>query len=163
MTFRPTLTGRNSTTLKSHNLQAILLALLQHQHISRVDLAEITGLSNTTITNLVTELIEQGIAIEEGSAAPKKRVGAGRPRKALCLIPDARLTIGIHIGVGYIRIALTDLRANILDFHALTHPLEKSTGEVLEDIVLATRQLIRSNEISLKNIIWRRSRSVRSG
>ena len=48
--------GRSSLTIKAHNRRTLLLALLREQPISRVRLARTTGLSTTTVTNLVAEL-----------------------------------------------------------------------------------------------------------
>jgi len=130
METRQTLTGSNPSTVKSHNLRAVLLALLRHD-LSRVRLAQLTGLSTTTITNLVSELLEQGIVVEEGVEEPRRRRGAGRPRTALRLVPTARYAVGIHIGVGSIRVGLGDLRAHLENPLSLAHPLEKPPAEVL--------------------------------
>ena len=69
--------GSNINLVKAHNQQAVLLTLLaasghrtgtgQETYLSRVQLAHKTNLSNTTITNLVAELLEQGILVEESS------------------------------------------------------------------------------------------------
>ena len=72
--------------MKAHNLRAILLALLNAEYISRVHLAKLTGLSTTTITNLISELIEQGIVIEEGAEKSDHPRSVGRPRTSLRLV-----------------------------------------------------------------------------
>ena len=147
------LAGRNSSTVKSHNRQTILRALLRHKHVSRVDLAKLTGLSTTTITNLVAELLEQGIVTEEGTSHLQRRPGAGRPRTALRLVPEALYAVGIHIGVGRIRIAITDLRAQVLQYRSLTHPLDKSAEEVLAETSQLAQQLIADNNIAAQDVI----------
>ncbi len=104
--------GGNVTTVKSHNRRAVLLMLRQHEPTSRTRLAQLTGLSTTTITNLIAELLAQGIVAEDGPASAPRR-GVGRPRTLLRLVPNARHAVGIHIGVGRIRVALADLHANL--------------------------------------------------
>ncbi len=153
MVASQTLAGRNSSTVKSHNLQAILLALLRHEHLSRVDLAKLTGLSTTTITNLITELLEQETVIEEGKEMLQRRPGAGRPRTALRLVPEARYAIGIHIGVGNIRVAVTDLRAQIVSHHSLVHPLDQSAEAVLAETVDLVNQATLESEVPLNKVI----------
>jgi glucokinase-like ROK family protein len=153
MVTQQTLAGRNSTTVKSHNLSTILLALLRHPHISRVDLAKMTGLSNTTITNLITELLVQGIVTEEGTTQLQRRRGAGRPRTSLQLVPDARHAIGVHIGVGRIRVALTDLKATVLHYRSFTHPLDKSAEEVLGETLALVETVIQESGVVPQNII----------
>ncbi|MEW5958451.1 MAG: ROK family transcriptional regulator [Chloroflexota bacterium] len=146
-------TGSNSITIKSHNLQAILLALLKYEYISRARLASLTGLSNTTITNQVTELLAQGIVVEEGTTPIEPRDGAGRPRMALSLNPRARYAIGIHIGIGLVRLALTDLRANVIYDYNLTHRLDKPAAEVLNETAKQAEKLIAASDIDSSHII----------
>ena len=147
------LAGSNIIRVKSHNMRAILLTLLHHQHVSRVDLAKLTGLSTTTITNLIAELLEQGIVVEQGTEMLQRRRGAGRPRRALRLVPEAGYAIGIHVGVGKIRVALTDLRARILCHRSFDHPLDKSAQAVLTKTADLVRQLIIDCEIPFNNVI----------
>jgi glucokinase-like ROK family protein len=116
-------------------------------------LAQLSGLSTTTITNLITELLEQGIVVEEGTKAIKQRKGAGRPRMALRLVPEARYVVGIHIGVGSVRAAVTDLRANILSSRSLAHSLDQSPETVLAETAQLAQQVIAQSKINPKYII----------
>jgi predicted NBD/HSP70 family sugar kinase/biotin operon repressor len=153
MVTRQPLTGSNSSNLKSHNLRAILLALLQHDYISRVHLAKLTGLSTTTITNLVTELLEQGIVVEEGPELLERQKGAGRPRQALRLVPEARYAIGVHIGVGSVRLALTDLRATIVEALSFNHSPDSPALAVLGQIVELVNQVVAQSKVDPQQVI----------
>ena len=153
MALRQPFTGSNSSTVKSHNMRAILLALLKHDYLSRVHLAKLTGLSTTTITNLITELLALGIVLEEGTDILERRPGAGRPRKALRLVPEARYAIGVHIGVGKVRVAVTNLRAQIVGYDTFSHPLDKPAEIVLNDIAETIRQVVEQSNINMKDII----------
>jgi glucokinase-like ROK family protein len=153
MTVHPSLQGSTGSAVKTHNLRAILLALLNAEHISRVHLAQLTGLSTTTITNLISELIEQGIVIEEGTEKSLQPRGVGRPRTALRLVPEARYAIGIHIGVGSIRVALADLRANLGQVHLLAHPLVKTAEEVLAEVSKLVDHAIEVSTVDIAQIV----------
>lgn len=153
MVTQNVLAGSNIVRVKSHNMRAILLALLHHQHVSRVDLARLTGLSTTTITNLIAELLEQGIVVEEGPELLERRPGAGRPRLALRLVPEARYAVGIHVGVGKIRVAITDLRAHILCHYAFDHPLEESPKTVLTKAATLVKRALAEREIPPQDVI----------
>ncbi len=153
MAAQQTLVGSNISTIKSHNLRAILLALLRHEYISRTRLAKLTGLSTTTITNLISQLLEQGIVIEEGTEMLQPRRGAGRPRMALRLVPEAQYAVGIHIGVGNIRVAVTDLRAHILSYLSLDHPLDKPAEAVLAETAELVNQAITQSGVNPQNVI----------
>ena len=125
--------GSKASTVKAHNLKVVLFMLRRHEHISRVRLSRLTGLSTTTITNLISELLEQGIVVEEGTEKLDYPRGVGRPRTALRLVPDARYAVGIHIGVGSVRVAVSDLCAHLLVCLSQDHPLEKSPEQVLSE------------------------------
>ena len=153
MGTRRTLIGSGSGTIKSHNLRAVLLTLLRHPHVSRVRIAELTGLSTTTVTNLITELLEQGIVAEDGMEQPHEPRGVGRPRTALRLVPDAYHGVGIHIGVGSVYVAVTDLFARPLhDPLVLDHPLERPAGDVLEESAALVEQAIAQSGVNPKTI-----------
>ncbi len=153
MPRRQTLAGSNSSTVKSHNLRAILLTLLQRERVSRVRLAQMTGLSTTAITNLVSELLGQGIVVEEGTETPKHRRGVGRPRTALRLMPEARYAVGIHVGVGSIRVAVTDLRAQLLCHLSLAHPLDRSPEEVVVETATLVHKAITESGVDRQYVV----------
>ncbi len=134
MATQQVLVGSNISKVKWHNMRAVLSMLRHHQHVSRARLAELTGLSTTTISNLVSELLAQGIVAENGMIETAPRQGAGRPRTPLRLVPEARHAVGIHIGVGQIRVAIADLRAKLLSCDSLDHSLDRSAPEVLRDV-----------------------------
>jgi len=91
--------------------RAILLNLLRvHSPQSRADLAAATGLNKTTVSSLVAELLTTGLAREIGQASS----AGGRPAVLLELNPEAGCVIGAELGVGYIKIILTDFRAAVL-------------------------------------------------
>lgn len=134
MFIRRTLIGSSSSAIKSHNLRAILLTLLRHQCVSRVRIAELTGLSTTTVTNLITELLAAGVVKEDGTEQLTHRRGVGRPRTALRLVPEARYAVGVHIGVGSVYVAVTDLFARPLATVTLDHPVDQPPDNVLAAI-----------------------------
>lgn len=145
MATRPLLTGSSSATIKSHNLRAILYALLRQEPISRVRLAQLTGLSTTTITNLIAELLAQGLVAEEGLEETEEPRSVGRPRTALRLVADARAVLGVHIGVGRIYLALTDLRGRPQDCVTWEHAVEQSPEAVLEEVARRATELVVRN------------------
>jgi glucokinase-like ROK family protein len=145
--------GSNINLIKAHNLRAILCALLQDEQLSRVELAEKLSLSNTTITNLTSELLEQDIVLEEQVETPEKRRSVGRPRRMLRLIPSARYSIGVHIGVELFRVAVTDLFANILYSEIETFDLLAPPEEVIANIGRVIESSIKESGIDSKRVI----------
>lgn len=121
-------------------MQAVLLSLLTAAAsangfpLSRIQLAQKTNLSSTTITNLVAELIEQGIVSEDKHPRDEELRSVGRPRTGLRLIPNARYVIGVHIGVGLYRVALMNLQAEMLRSKFINFPIDTPPDKVLSDI-----------------------------
>ncbi len=153
MIARPTPIGTNSSTVRSHNLQAILLTMLRRDVVSRSRLAELTSLSTTAITNIVTGLLQQGIVVEEGIEEMRDRRGAGRPRTALRLVPDARFAVGVHIGIGSVRVGLADLYGRTRMFPELSYPLDQSPHAVLTDTARLVRDGIDKAGVRYEDIV----------
>ena len=65
--------------IKSHNRRLILQSVISGQGLSRIALARVTGLSPSTITTLVAELLEEKILVEGGLTLST----GGRGRKEL--------------------------------------------------------------------------------
>jgi predicted NBD/HSP70 family sugar kinase/biotin operon repressor len=153
MTKSNNLLGSNIYLVKSHNLRAILLSLLQDGPISRVELAEKLSLSNTTITNLIAELLDQGIIREEQVESSEKRRRVGRPRRMLRLVPSARYAVGVHIGVGIFRVAITNLFAEIIYNEIATFDLTTQPEGVIKDIVRLIEIAIEKSAIERERVI----------
>jgi glucokinase-like ROK family protein len=145
--------GRNQNLVKSHNLSAILLRLLQEGLISRVELTEYLGLSSTTITNLTAELLQKEIIVEEEVADSGKQKRVGRPRRMLRLVPDARYVIGVHIGVGMFRVALTNLFAEIVNSIKVEFDLSAPAEEVVSEIAQRVEEVIDASGVEHWRVI----------
>jgi glucokinase-like ROK family protein len=145
--------GRNFNLVKSHNVRAILLTLLHTGSLSRVELAGRIGLSSTTITNLTSELISEGIIREEAPSEETERRRVGRPRTMLGLVPDARFAIGVHIGVGLFRVAVTNLHAQILHSQNKQFEIDTPADQVIEAISATIKDLIHRSGVENERVL----------
>lgn len=137
--------GSNALHIKQHNLRAVLQNLLHRGPLSRVQLARQTALSNTTITNLTGELLELAIIREEEPLSGQnghKRRGVGRPRRMLHLVPNARYVVGIHIGIGILRVAITNLYAEVQHNKIDSFAVDDPAAVVLDLIAQLVEQTI---------------------
>src|SRR5262245_10116035 len=116
--------GSNSSDLKSNNMSAILLALLYNNNISRVYMAQLLGVSNATITNLVSELVDLGYIEEAGLVRIDGQVG--RPQRALTLVENARFVLTIHIDVGTVYMGLANILGKLVDTTSFEHSIDSS-------------------------------------
>ncbi len=147
--------GSNLTQVKTHNLQAMLMSLLYEGEISRAEIAKRTSLSSATITNLASELIDQGIIteVEPAASEAESKRAVGRPQRMLRFIPNARYAFGVHIGVGLFRVAVTNLQAEIIENCIVKFDRESSALDVLGQIATEIDSLIAETAIDRQRIL----------
>jgi predicted NBD/HSP70 family sugar kinase len=83
----------------------LLWSLFFDQPCSRQDLSEATGLSSASVSNVIRELIGEGIVSEAGSVDSD----GGRPRILLQMNPGYGYVAGIDVGETRIRVEMFDL------------------------------------------------------
>lgn len=152
---KPSFQGSNSNRVKQHNLQVVLLSLLHEGKLSRVQLAQKTNLSNTTITNLIAELIEQGIVteVDEGDARPDEFRPVGRPRTNIQIEPNARYVIGIHIGVGLFRVGITNICNELLHNQVVYFDKGLPAAQVLAKMVETVEAVLQASGVAREKIL----------
>jgi predicted NBD/HSP70 family sugar kinase len=91
--------------LRRDNRSVLLWSLYFDQPCSRQDLSEATGLSSASVSNVIRELIHEGIVVEAGSVDSD----GGRPRVLLRIDPDYGYVVGIDVGETRIQAELFDL------------------------------------------------------
>ncbi|NDJ77784.1 MAG: ROK family protein [Chloroflexi bacterium] len=105
-------TGRaDHNLIKRLNSALILNNLLSVSPQSRANLAERTGLNRSTVSSLVSDLIDQALVREVGLAGASER---GRPGMMLELNPTGGCIVGVEINVGYATVLVTDFTARTL-------------------------------------------------
>jgi predicted NBD/HSP70 family sugar kinase len=84
--------------------------------MTRSALARATGLSRTTISTLLTELMEQGLVTEasDGVDGANARRGAGRPATVVRLDHSAGAAVSIDVGATHVAVAVGDLGHQVL-------------------------------------------------
>ncbi len=92
------------------NQRLILKTIYHSEGISRAEIARVTGLTRPTVSDVVADLMEQGIVIEVGYGPST----GGRPPMCLSVDKDARHLVGVDLAIGDYRGAILDLRGNIL-------------------------------------------------
>ena len=91
--------------LRRVNRSTVLRRIYLDRSVSRQELSELSGLSPGTVTNVVAELLHEGIVIEAGIEASN----GGRPRSILTINPHYGYFIGVEVGETLTRIELFDL------------------------------------------------------
>lgn len=100
--------------------RSVLLRLLRAQPgLSRARLASESGLTKSTVSLLVRELIDEGWLSEAGTTVAD---GLGRPSTPLRINVGVRALMGVEIAVETVRLVCVSLQGEVLyaDTHALT-------------------------------------------
>ncbi|MFI7228634.1 ROK family protein [Nonomuraea angiospora] len=92
--------------MRARNLAVVLGAIHRSGPHTRAALAEMTGLTKTTVSSLVSDLIEAGAVAEGGAVRGGER---GRPGVAVSLSGDRVATLGLEINIDYLAACVVDL------------------------------------------------------
>ncbi|MDP9793575.1 putative NBD/HSP70 family sugar kinase [Catenuloplanes nepalensis] len=108
-------------SLRAHNLAlAFRHIMFAERPISRIELADQTGLTRPTITRIVEELLAGRLIAESG---PARSQGAGRPRVGLTLSSRGPAGLGLDIRADRLAACLVDLTGTVrhLAFRPVPH------------------------------------------
>lgn len=105
-------TGKNLITSKQYNRGLILQMIATNEATSRIELSKITRLTKMTITNIISEYMENGI-VEE--CEEKRREGSGRSPIRLQIAESAPCVIGLYITRDKIEAVLCTIGLEVLD------------------------------------------------
>ncbi len=111
---RPVVTTGALERLRETNRRAITGLLAGEGPMSRADLARGTGLSRTTISSLVTDLIGTGDVVETADRGRPHKGGSGRPPHLVALSTPLGAVAGVDIGHGHLRVAVADRSGRVL-------------------------------------------------
>jgi predicted NBD/HSP70 family sugar kinase len=96
----------NQRAVRRHNLGIVLRHVVERGARSRATIALETGLNKSTVSSLVTELIELGLLVERGT----ERTGSvGRPGLVVDIAGTGAAGIGLEVNVDYLASRVTDL------------------------------------------------------
>ncbi|MDH6626655.1 putative NBD/HSP70 family sugar kinase/biotin operon repressor [Streptomyces sp. LBL] len=133
--------GVNLFALRSHNT-ALVLDLLRTagaRGISRLELAERTGLTPQAVSKITARLREAGLAAEAGRRAST----GGKPRTVLRLVPEAGHAAGVHLDRDELRAVLVDLTGTVVGQRRAALDLGAGADAVVTAVAQETEQLVR--------------------
>src|SRR6476660_1172857 len=99
---------RGPAIIRNINRFDVLQTIRLHdKRISRSELSELTGLSQTTISSIVGRLVREGALLEDGANGLTAR-GRGRPLVMLRLNSEYTHVVGVKIATHRIDFSVTD-------------------------------------------------------
>ncbi|WBO62327.1 ROK family transcriptional regulator [Streptomyces camelliae] len=142
--------GRTVRDLRRGNRTAVLQKLYFEGPLSRFELGPATGLSSGSVSNVVADLVADGLVEEAGSVDSD----GGRPRTLLRIAPHSGQMIGVDVGETRIRVELFDLTLTELaraerpltpkgyDVEVIAGHIRDGIAEVLGDERAAPKRLL---------------------
>jgi predicted NBD/HSP70 family sugar kinase len=94
---------------RQHNHRLVLRAVYEFGPISRAEVARSTGLTRTTVSDVVADLLDDGM-VEEVGRGPSS---GGKAPILLSIIGDARQVIGLDLGEAVFAGALVNLNGEV--------------------------------------------------
>lgn len=116
--------------------QTLVLNLVREQGpISRADLARMSGLSASTVTEITAVLLRDGFVLEDtlapaASRTPADRATLGRPATKLRVNPSAGHVVGLKLAADSLTAAVTNLAAEPLGIAHAAHSDEADATAV---------------------------------
>ena len=132
--------GANLLAVRSHNA-ALVLDLLRTagvEGISRLELAERTGLTPQAVSKITARLRDSGLAAEAGRRAST----GGKPRTVLRLVPEAGHAVGVHLDRDELRVVLVDLTGAVVGERGAPLDLGAGAGVVVEAVAREVELLV---------------------
>jgi len=112
--------ARRAGGARTGSLAHVVLRMVWEQaRISRAEIARRTGLSRSTVTEIVDELLPTGLVHETGTGPSR----GGRPPIVLEFRYDAACILGVDMGAAHVAVALTNLRGEVLAWRHRPHPV----------------------------------------
>ncbi|MDV9177529.1 ROK family transcriptional regulator, partial [Streptomyces sp. W16] len=127
-----TAAGANLLAVRSHNT-ALVLDLLRTagpDGISRLELADRTGLTPQAVSKITARLREPGLVTEAGRRAST----GGKPRTVLRLVPEAGHAVGVHLDRDELRVVLVDLTGTVVGERSAPLDLGAGAAVVVEAV-----------------------------
>jgi predicted NBD/HSP70 family sugar kinase len=133
-------TGRREL-IRDLNRSLVLNLLREQGPLSRAGLARLSGLSSSTVTEIVAVLLADGFIREEDHASAGDSA-IGRPPTLLHVDPEAGFVGGLKLTADSLTATVTDLAAEPRGFVTVPHPPEADDATIVATFEAAMAQAI---------------------
>lgn len=134
----PTRSGTNLPRVGGYNQAVVLDAVRTRGEVSRVELAELTGLTNQTVSNVVRKLLDAGLVAESGQAPSN----GGKRRTLLSLRADGAYAVGVHLDPDAAVIVVVDLAGQVVGSRRLRLTDPADAADVVDRVARAAGRLV---------------------
>jgi glucokinase-like ROK family protein len=141
-------------SLRDLNRSRVIGALRDRGKASRAEIARATGLSRSTVSSIVSDLIDAGLLSEHREATGVAHGEAGgRPPVLLSLNPSAGLAVGVDFGHTHLRVAVSDLSHDILAESRREQDVDHSAGEGLDAATEVMDKVLEEADVDRERVL----------
>lgn len=142
--------GTNIPASSAYNQVVVLDAVRrEHEGISRVKIAEQTGMGRQTVSNAARDLMDEGLIRENGTVIS----GRGKPRTILRLEPTARYAVGVHLDPAVATTVLVDLAGHVVAQAREPLSSSESAAGIVAEIARAVDRVVSKSAIDRARVI----------
>lgn len=141
--------GNSVRVLKEANKFLILQCIMKLAPLSIEDIVQHTGLSRPTVFNGVKELMEEEIVVKDGFSES----GIGRSAALLTLNGQAHFALGIDFEFPAIRMAIANMKGEMLANRCLTCKQDIDKDELLEMLYREIEQFVNESGVERSAIV----------
>jgi hypothetical protein len=127
---KPDMETLDSAHMRVLNSSTLLKMIWRDHAISRADISQRTGMSRSTVSTIVADLIRRGLVTETGTG----HSNGGRRPVILSFNEDAYSILGIDVQPQRLRVAVTNLRAGIRHWWQEECPVQEEPETTLARI-----------------------------
>jgi predicted NBD/HSP70 family sugar kinase len=138
--------------LRLGNRRAVLDALARKGELSRADIARHTGLSRTTVSSLVHELLREGVLTESTARTRPHKGGSGRPPTVLRLGIPPGVVVGVDLGHRHARVALADLTSSVLAEEHVELDVDHDAAGALDTVVALVGRVLEVSGVERERV-----------
>ena len=140
----------NVRDLRKNNRARTLLSLYLDGPMTRQEIGSATNVSIATVSNVVGELLAQGVVLEAGADHSDGR----RPRGLLKINPEYGYVVGVDVGETAVLVELFDLQMKVLTSHSST-PVSGAADvdEVVRQVVDGLDKVVSRSGIAPESIL----------
>lgn len=128
--------------LRAGNRRRVLTHLARSGPTSRAELARATGLSRTTVSAIVSDLVAEGRLVESDTTIAPHKGGSGRRPRAVGLSVPTGLVAGLDLGHAHVRVRVADRSGAVVGEQQQRLDVDAAGAVVLDLAASMVRRLV---------------------